>query len=96
MCGLYGPLSLHHRKKRSHLPKDERWNPSLCVLIHGSGTTGCHGWSEAHPKEAWEIGFHVRPWEDYREIPILLHGTHWVRLPEEMPGYDYLDDKEIP
>lgn len=85
-CTRFG-VEHHHRLNRS---QGGKWIPGNIAALCSS----CHRYVTEHPKEAWEIGFHVRPWEDYREIPILLHGTHWVRLTDEIPGYDYLDDKE--
>ncbi|RAV17542.1 HNH endonuclease [Mycobacterium colombiense] len=70
-CGRCGPLTLHHRKKKG---QGGAWDPTNCVLVDGHGTTGCHGWIESHPNAAEAEGFHVRPWRDPAEIPILYRG----------------------
>lgn len=81
-CTGYGQ-TVHHRKKRSHLSKKEMWLPSNCVLLCGDGVRGCHGWVEHHPDLAATEGFHVRPWEDPAEIPVLWRGTRLVLLTDE-------------
>ena len=82
-------VTLHHRKKKSHLPKHLRWEPSNCAALCGHGTTGCHGWVESHPSEAEVEGFHVRPWQELGE-PFLLHGQSWVKPSNTHPEYTYL------
>lgn len=66
-------LTLHHRVKRS---QGGPWTPQNCVILCGHGTTprGCHSWAEHHPNDAEREGFHVRPWNDPAEIPILRRG----------------------
>ena len=49
------------------------WSPSNGLHVQGSGTTGVHGWLEAHPKWAAEGGWHIR--RDPRpptEVPVFL------------------------
>lgn len=75
-------MSYHHRKKRSHLPKNDKWCPSNVVYVDGSGVSGCHGDIESYPAKAESIGFHVRPWEDPTSIPVLIHGTWYYLLPD--------------
>lgn len=51
--------SLHHRRARG-MGGDRRPDsnsPSNLVLVHGSGTTGCHGVIESRRAEALERGF---------------------------------------
>ena len=43
------------------------------VLVHGTGTTSCHGYIEAHPTEALQRGFRVRQNDDPRHVPL----TDW-------------------
>lgn len=43
--------SMHHRRKPGRL-----WNPSNLLHLCGDGTRGCHGWIEAHPTKANELG----------------------------------------
>lgn len=50
------PGSRHHRQRRAiggHTLAN-------IVLLCGSGTTGCHGWVHAHPREARAAGWIVR------------------------------------
>lgn len=62
-------------------------------MLCGSGTVGCHGWVEANPSKAHQEGFHVKPWEDFSQTPILLHGKTWAYL-KANGDYDYLDEGE--
>jgi 5-methylcytosine-specific restriction endonuclease McrA len=72
-CGsVTEDLSLHHRRKRSQLPKDRLWELSNCVILCGDGVRGCHGWVEHNPDAAREEGFHVRAFEEARQVPIKL------------------------
>lgn len=70
---------MHHRKKRG---QGGPWSPENIVAVCGSGTTGCHGWIEGHPNAAAETGFHVRPWQDPAQIPVLYRGSKHVLLDE--------------
>jgi hypothetical protein len=54
--------SIHHRAPRgSGGAKHVGWMnlPSNLLLLCGSGTTGCHGWVEAHRQDALDLGFLV-------------------------------------
>jgi hypothetical protein len=79
MCGGIG-RSMHHRKKRSHLPKDQQWCPTNVVYLCGDGVRGCHGLIESRPNDAEKLGFHIRPWGDPEEIPIKRLRSEWVIL----------------
>ena len=73
-CGVHASvrgLTLHHRVKRS---QGGPWTTQNCVMLCGHGTIGCHGWVEHNPDDAEKQGFHVRPWNDPAEIPILRRG----------------------
>lgn len=50
-----GQFSIHHRILGNR--KDRR--ASNLITLCGSGTTGCHGWVHAHPKDAMELGYIV-------------------------------------
>lgn len=69
-CGAQAH-SVHHRRKRS---QGGRWTPSNCVHVCGDGVRGCHGWFEHNPNKARDEGFHVRSFEDEREVPVLIFG----------------------
>lgn len=73
-CGQWGGLTLHHRRKKSQ-SKGGGWSIPNCVMVHGSGTTGCHGWIESNPDAAEIEGFHCRPWQDPAAIPVLYRGS---------------------
>lgn len=83
-CGVHASvrgLTLHHRVKRS---QGGSWSPVNCVMLCGHGTTpdGCHSWVEHNPNAAEEEGFHVRPWNDPGDTPVLLHHG-WVLLADD-------------
>lgn len=44
-------------------------------MLCGDGVRGCHGWVTSHPKAAAEEGWHVKPWEEATEIPVLYRGN---------------------
>jgi hypothetical protein len=56
-------------------------SPASLVLLCGSGTTGCHGWVEAHPAVAVGLGFRVSTNGSQRpdEVPVLTR-LGWVEL----------------
>ena len=61
--------SIHHRRLRSH-PYPGLHEIHNLITLCGSGTTGCHGWVHAHPKEAYEHGWMVHGWANPEEIPV--------------------------
>src|SRR5690242_16135926 len=72
-CGGHcGPMTTQHRKARGMGgTKDPAINDHANLLtLGGSGTTGCHGWVEAHPTEAAADGFRVPSWADPAEWPV--------------------------
>lgn len=79
-CCRNGSLSVHHRVKRS---QGGKWTASNCVLVCGSGVTGCHGWIEHHADAAAAEGFHVRPWDDPALIPLWWRSSRWVLLRDD-------------
>jgi len=68
--------SRHHRQLRSQGGKHTVQN---LVLMCGSGTTGCHGWTHAHPVVAADMGWIVLSWEEPDEKPMLTW-RGWVLL----------------
>jgi hypothetical protein len=66
-----------HRKNRSQCAKYERWAPSNGLYVCGSGTTGCHGYIHAHPKESYANGWMVRQVYIQENIPVRL--ARWER-----------------
>lgn len=83
-CGRQGN-TFHHRKNRSG---GGGWDCANIVYLCGDGTRGCHGWVTTHPAEASKEGFHVKPWEDPQEIPILLHRRLSRHLTWDSSDYD--------
>lgn len=67
-----GGYSLQHRRARgmggSRL-RDTGQAQNGC-LVHGTGTTGCHGYIESHPVEAAERGFRIRQTENPLTVPV--------------------------
>jgi hypothetical protein len=67
-CGSSGPLTHHHRVKRSH---GGEHMPSNVVVLCGSGTgAGCHLWAEHHPAEAEAEGWSVPSTVNPATVPI--------------------------
>jgi hypothetical protein len=80
-CCRGGPvLTVHHRRKRS---QGGLWTPGNCVLVCGSGTTGCHGWIEHNPVFARAEGFHVQPWVNPLEVSVFWRMSQWVFLDDD-------------
>lgn len=74
-CGHVG-YTVHHRRKVS---QGGTWNPSNLLALCGSGTTGCHGWTEGNPKAANLLGFWLRHGQTSQESAVWLWGR-WVLL----------------
>lgn len=72
--------SLQHRRARGMGGTRDRVANSTAngVVVHGSGTTGCHGYIEANPHEAHERGFRVYQGKDPRTVPLIdWRGRSW-------------------
>lgn len=61
--------SAHHRFKASH---GGGWTPANILDGCGDGTTGCHGWVEAHPSEAQLRGLWLTAGMDPRHEAVLM------------------------
>jgi hypothetical protein len=73
--------SMHHRRKALRV-----WEPSNVLHVCGSGTTGCHGWIEAHPKEAHNLGLWLWEYEDPHDWSAKMrweHARSWWFLDDE-------------
>lgn len=46
--------------------------PANLVLLCGSGTTGCHGWVHANPRDAQLLGWIIPRWAEPLEVPVSL------------------------
>lgn len=83
-CGrnLYDPSvwpgrSGHHRQLRRRADPTVRDLPCNIVELCGSGTTGCHGWTHAHPAEAERFGYIIPSWRDPLNAPIRDWNGDW-------------------
>jgi hypothetical protein len=56
------------------------------IVLCGSGTTGCHGWVEAHPVEAARAGWSVESWADPTSVPVKTPNG-WLMLNDR--GYSW-------
>jgi len=84
--------SIHHRKLRKQGGRDA---PSNLILLCGSGTTGCHGWVHAHPRDSRDKGWLVPSWADPAQRPVWHeHGQRWVLLDDDCGITPYLQDEE--
>lgn len=93
-CGRFlegVPASIHHRRMRSHKFTGLH-EPSNLICLCGTGSTGCHGWVHAHPKEAYEQGWLVHGWNDPTYIPVFIHSNRFIFLDDA--GH-YLNKVEI-
>lgn len=70
-CG-WGVTSRDHRKDRS---VGGLTVVSNLQVLGGTGTTGCHGWKSANPREAVAEGWSVPGYADPHEWP----ARRWVR-----------------
>lgn len=64
--------SIHHRRSRRVIRPDTHM-PGNLVLLCGSGSTGCHGWTHEHPVLARRLGLIVR----VRLVPAEQPVTAW-------------------
>ncbi|WP_197280905.1 hypothetical protein [Microbacterium sp. No. 7] len=88
--------SAHHRRPRGRgvpqRPRDARvvaelhrlTSPANCLILHGSGTTGCHGWAEHERARAIEMGLLISRTATTEEfwperVPVQrMDGTWWL------------------
>lgn len=83
LCRAGSPLTFAHRRNRSH---GGAWAPSNGLALCGSGTTGCHGWTEANPTWAYQGGWRIHGDQTPpSEVPV------WLNNP--WPGWWLLDDQ---
>jgi hypothetical protein len=74
--------SLHHRQPRAMGGSSRSGinGPQNLVLLHGSGSSSCHGLTERNRAEAYANGWLVRQAQDPAEVPV-KHAVHgWVLL----------------
>lgn len=57
--------------------------PQNGTLVHGTGTTGCHGYITAHPTEAQARGFQIFQTQNPATTPMTLwDGRRVIRTPQ--------------
>lgn len=80
--------SLHHRRPRAM--GGTRWQginlPSNCMLVCGSGTTGCHGVLESHRAGSVAAGWLVLSRTDPATVAVLITRDRWLYL-DHVGGY---------
>lgn len=80
-CGRTSPLTCQHRRARGMggTSRLAIGHPANGVALCGSGTTGCHGWTEHHPTLAGLLGWRLGPDEDPLAAPFWLGQYGWRR-----------------
>lgn len=85
-CGRHvrtdsGWYSLQHRRARGMGgSKDKATNqPANLILVHGTGTTECHGFIESQPAQAIGRGFRIAAAADPAKVPYMdWTGREWM------------------
>jgi hypothetical protein len=80
VCGR-AATSVHHRMKAGR-----PWDPANLLSLCGDGVAFCHGWIEAHPTHAMNLGLWLPRGADPLAWSAWLHPTMWTR------GWWYLDN----
>lgn len=81
--GVYpGSYSIHHRRARGMGGSSDPATNSAAngVVLCGSGTTGCHGWVEAHRDTSRQLGFLVYQGHDPATVPVCDYLSRWLLL----------------
>jgi len=75
-CGTSTGLTIQHRRARGMggTTRDATATAANGLLLCGSGTTGCHGWTEDHPALAALLGWRVDQREDPATVPVWRAG----------------------
>ncbi|MFN2636824.1 MAG: HNH endonuclease [Gemmatimonadaceae bacterium] len=76
-CGKAVPRdedSIHHRIPRGRGGENTVEN---LILFCGSGTSGCHGWTETNRTAAYRLGFLVHTGIDPADVPVAVAGWGW-------------------
>lgn len=76
-CGTAVPRdedSIHHRIPRGRGGENSAEN---LLLFCGSGTTGCHGWTEKNRTAAYRLGYLVHTGIDPADVPVAVAGWGW-------------------
>ena len=90
-CGrsLYNiPVSLHHRRMRSH-PFPGLHEASNLIWLCGSGTTGCHGYVHEHQTEAYQLGYLVSAYAEPKTSPVKYPDGRYYLLDDDGNKTEY-------
>ena len=89
-CVVHGDRAqtVHHRNHRHSDPR-----PSVRLSVCGSGTTGAHGWIEAHPAAAGLAGEDGPGWTISRDTMFPTLVKVWYENGPYGPGWYLLDDQ---
>lgn len=88
-CGSHHNLTIQHRRARGMGGSKDPVTRSVSngLVLCGSGTTGCHGWTEVHPMAGRFLGWRVNSHEEPAEVPVYRanseYGPHWALLEED-------------
>lgn len=88
MCGAHGEtrsLTTHHRINRG-MGGSKRADlnlPANLLTLCGSGTTGCHGWVTANPRQSYEKGWAVKRDRDPAGVALTTWRGDWIYLDNE-------------
>lgn len=89
-CGQSRDWTVQHRVARGMGGTRTKMTTTHGIYLCGSGTTGCHGWTEAHPDQARILGWRVDRDIDPATVPVWRHnvamGHCWAWLTEEPDG----------
>ena len=82
-CGKYA-TNVHHRRARgmggrSGAAADKTSHPANGLAFCGSGTTGCHGWTETHPDRARLLGWMLTETQNAASEPFWTWTFGWRR-----------------
>lgn len=81
-CGRADVTAQHRRRRGMGGSRDPLIStPANGVPLCGSGTTGCHGWTERHPLPAKLLGWALEVYEDQLEAPFYTRfgWRRWTR-----------------
>lgn len=99
-CGATSPTTLQHRRARGMggTSSTAVGSPANALVLCGSGTTGCHGWAEAHPVEAELLGWRLAPGVEADGAPWWHRFYGWVCWRVDETGFltrGWMDDGEV-
>lgn len=98
-CGRPDITAQHRRARGMGGTKDVSiGHPANGVPLCGSGTVGCHGWTEHHPQDALLLGWRLAPGQPALGAPFWdrLYGWRaWTEDEDGFPGAAYADEGDL-